>query len=114
MPYLKIQSNQSLSAEQNQALLSAASKTVAKALGKAERYVMVALDPAMPMSFAGSDAATVYMELRSIGLSEQQTPAVSAALCTLAQDNMGVAPERVYISFHDAARKMWGWNSATF
>jgi phenylpyruvate tautomerase PptA (4-oxalocrotonate tautomerase family) len=26
----------------------------------------------------------------------------------------GVDPERVYIEFTDAPRKMWGWNNGTF
>ena len=114
MPYLKIQSNREIPADQTQAFIQQASSVVAEKLGKPERYVMVAMEPVVPMLFAGTDDPTVFMELKSIGLSESQTPALSEALCNLAHDKFGVDTDRVYIEFADAPRKMWGWNSATF
>ena len=114
MPYLKIQSNQSIDDQQVQNLLATASRTVADKLGKPEQYVMVSLDPVRPMLFAGSDAPAVFMELKSIGLSESQTPALSKALCELANETFGAEQNRIYIEFADAQRKMWGWNGATF
>ncbi|HEB57595.1 MAG TPA: hypothetical protein ENJ01_00045 [Gammaproteobacteria bacterium] len=114
MPYLKIQTNVPLDAAQRQDLLPQASQRVAAQLGKPERYVMVRLDPVQPMLFAGSDAPTAYLELKSIGLSADQTTGLSESLCELMQTALGVPPERVYIEFSDAPRAMWGWNSGTF
>jgi phenylpyruvate tautomerase len=114
MPYLKIQSNRELDAAQGKEFIKQASNLVAEQLGKPERYVMVALEPPVPMVFAGSDDPTVFMELKSIGLSESQTPALSDALSELANTTLGVDKDRVYIEFADAPRKMWGWNGATF
>ena len=114
MPYLKIQSNQPVPATAAEAFIKRASKIVADQLGKPENYVMVALEPPLPMVFAGSETPTVFMELKSIGLPEAKTPALSAALCNLVQEALGVNSDRVYIEFADAPRKMWGWNGATF
>lgn len=114
MPYLKVQSNQQLDAGENRSFIQKASGLVAEKLGKPERYVMVVIDPPAPMLFAGTDDPAVFMELKSIGLSEAQTPDLSSALCELAQETLGVAQDRVYIEFADAPRKMWGWNGATF
>lgn len=114
MPYLKIQTNQTVPAEQSSGLLKQASAIVADQLGKPERYVMVSLEPPVPMVFAGSEEPAVFMELKSIGLSESQTPALSEALCQLATEAFSVAMDRVYIEFADAPRKMWGWNGTTF
>ena len=114
MPYLKIQSNQVFIGNNTEDFLKTASSLVAEKLGKPESYVMVALEPTAPMLFAGNDEPAIYMELKSIGLSESQTPAVSAALCELAQNTLGVPQNRIYIEFSDAPRKMWGWNGATF
>ena len=114
MPYLKIQSNQELDSQQADTLIKQASTLVAEALGKPERYVMVALEPTTPMLFAGSSDPLLFMELKSIGLSESQTPAISAALCGMAQEVLNIPQDRVYIEFADAPRKMWGWNGATF
>lgn len=114
MPYLKIQTNSPISDSDSSELIKKASKIVAEELGKPENYVMVALEPPVPMLFAGSDAPCLYMELKSIGLSESQTPKLSSALSSLASEQLGINADRIYIEFADAPRKMWGWNGATF
>ncbi|KPK12370.1 MAG: hypothetical protein AMJ68_02475 [Acidithiobacillales bacterium SG8_45] len=114
MPYLKIQSNHSLSPDQQKQLAADASALVAAELGKPEKYVMVALDPALPMSFAGSDTPCAYLELKSIGLPTSKCEALSSVLCEFIHRTMGVASDRVYIEFIDAPRSMWGWNKGTF
>ena len=113
MPYLKIQTNQTVNPEQAQTLITKASKLVASELGKPESYVMVALAPPVPMVFAGSDAPTAYLELKSIGLPESRTADLSKALCGLMSD-LNIDQNRVYIEFADAPRAMWGWDGRTF
>jgi len=114
MPYLKIQTNQTLDADKSQDLLSQASTLVARELGKPESYVMVAIEAPTPMLFAGTDAPLAYLELKSIGLPESKTTALSQALCSMMEEAAGISKERVYIEFADAARAMWGWNGRTF
>lgn len=114
MPYLKIQTNQTVSAEQAQSLIGKASALVAEQLGKPEKYVMVALAPPVPMLFAGSDAPTAYLELKSIGLPNSHTRDFSQALCSLIESELAISQKRVYIEFSDATRAMWGWNGSTF
>lgn len=114
MPYLTIQTNQSLDPAATTTLLSNASKLVADGLGKPESYVMVALETDVPMSFAGNDAPLAYLELKSIGLPEAKTADLSAALCALLEETTGIGKERIYIEFANAPRAMWGWNGGTF
>ena len=114
MPYLKIQSNRQMESQAAQELLAQASTAVADLLGKPERYVMVAMEPPVPMLFAGNNDPALFMELKSIGLSESQTPELSRVLCELAQKTLGIESDRIYIEFADAPRKMWGWNGSTF
>ncbi|MCG6936324.1 MAG: hypothetical protein LJE73_10565 [Proteobacteria bacterium] len=114
MPYLKIQTSQTLTPEASQSLLSSASHLVASELGKPEKYVMVALEMSAPMLFAGNDAPAAYLELKSIGLPESRTPELSEALCNLLEQHLGINRARIYIEFADAPRAMWGWNGATF
>jgi len=114
MPYLMIQTNQSIDSHASKELLASASKLVAAELGKPESYVMVALEANTDMLFAGDDAPLAYLELKSIGLPEGKTGSLSAALCQLMGDQLGVSQERVYIEFANAERSMWGWNGGTF
>ena len=114
MPYLMIQTNQTIDAAGGKSLLTKASKLVASELGKPESYVMVALEDKTPMLFAGDEAPLAYLELKSIGLPENKTTTLSAALCGLMEETIGVSKDRVYIEFADAPRSMWGWNGSTF
>lgn len=113
MPLLKIQTNIPLDKGQLQTLLTQASRRVAEALGKPERYVMVLIQAQTPMLFAGDAGPLAYLELKSIGLQESQTPALSAMLCRLMHE-YAIPTDRIYIEFADATRKMWGWDGGTF
>jgi len=114
MPYLRIQTNLEHSEAKKNAILPLASNVVSKELGKPENYVMVCFAPPQPMMFAGSDDPCAYLELKSIGLPEAKTKHLSSVLCRLMETELGVAADRVYVEFTDAARGMWGWNGGTF
>lgn len=114
MPYLKIQTNHAPATEQAKTLLATASKTLAKELGKPERYVMVELTTNPLLIFAGSDEPAAYVELKSIGLPAAQIKALSQAISVLLEANLGISPSRVYIEFTDVKGSCWGWNGGTF
>ena len=114
MPLLKIQTNQTIAPERQQTLLRAASQRVAALLGKPERYVMIALERNDALLFGGSDAPLAYLELKSIGLPTARTAELSAALCALVQQELGIDSDRIYIEFANATGSMWGWNGGTF
>lgn len=114
MPYLKVQTNLALTPARRKTFIEAASAQVAAALGKPERYVMVALEPETAMTFAGTDAPLAYLELKSIGLAQSATRGLSETLCALVQAQLAIDPDRIYIEFTDAPRAMWGWDGGTF
>jgi phenylpyruvate tautomerase PptA (4-oxalocrotonate tautomerase family) len=114
MPYLKIQTNQPLDEAAQLALMKKASTTVAGLLGKPENYVMVSIQPAQAMLFAGSDGPLAYLELKSIGLPESETKSLSDSLCTLMAQELDIEKNRTYIEFANASRHMWGWDGDTF
>lgn len=114
MPLLQINTNLKLDPARQITLLQAASRRVAELLGKSEDYVMVSLQPAQSMLFAGSTEPLAYMELKSIALPQQHTREISAALCQLITEQLDIPGKRIYIEFSDAARSLWGWNGATF
>lgn len=114
MPLLKIQTNATLDAESAARLMADASRTVAAELGKPEGYVMVALEDGRRMLFAGDPAPLAYCELKSIGLPQARTGALSQAIAQLLNKAVGIPADRVYIEFADAQGRMWGWNGSTF
>lgn len=114
MPYLKIQTNQRVDDGRRAQVLATASRLVADALGKPERYVMIALEGGVSMAFAGSEEPLAYLELKSIGLDEATTAGLSERLCQLMNEHLQIPAERVYIEFANAPRHMWGWKGTTF
>ena len=114
MPLLKIQTNVACPDEKQGEMLKQISASVADMLGKPERYVMVSFEINPHMLLAGEETPVAYLELKSIGLPEERTRAFSDTLCGLISDHLGIAPERIYIEFSNAARHLWGWNSGTF
>lgn len=114
MPTLKILTNVETHAAQRKPILEAASSKVAEALGKPESYVLVSLQINPDMLFAGDDAPLAYLELKSLGLPEDKTATLSAALSSLMAEHFGVPSSRVYIEFASPPRHMFGWNGGTF
>lgn len=110
MPLLSIETN----CEPTDTLLPKASATIASALAKPEQYVMVRFLHNPDMLFAGSDKPLAYLELKSIGLPDSAAPDLSAKLCDLLENELGIDGNRVYIEFENAPRHLWGWNRATF
>ncbi len=114
MPYLKVQTNKSLDADTQATFIKQVSAAVAAGLGKSENYVMVAIEPPVPMLFAGDDAPCAFLQLKSIGLAESQTTSLSESLCGLMETELGIPAKRSYIEFVNAPRAMWGWDRRTF
>ena len=99
-----------------ESLLLEISGRIARHLGKPEAYVMTAFEGAVPMTFAGTTTEPVcYLELKSVGtFSPAKTKALSADLCALIEERLGVPAARTYIEFAGVEGHLWGWNGGTF
>ena len=75
---------------------------------------MVTLETEATMAFAGDTSPLAYLEMKSVGLFQGSTTALSKALCELMKTKLGVPADRIYIEFADAKGAMWGWNGGTF
>jgi len=95
-------------------LLPALSKFVAETIGKPESYVMVTINPSsILMSGKSGDAA--FVDVRSIGgLSADVNRQLSKKICTLLNESLEVAQDRIYLNFSDIKAANWGWNGSTF
>jgi len=112
MPFLKIQTNAQVSWPDE--LLKKATLLLSDVLSKPEGYIMVSFESNPHMMFGGSEDPLMYIELKSIGLPQSRTKAISAALTEFLTGETGVPPDRIYIEFSNVDRAMWGWNGSTF
>jgi phenylpyruvate tautomerase PptA (4-oxalocrotonate tautomerase family) len=114
MPFLKLDTNVTIDAEQKPQLLKELSQLLAKETGKPERYVMIKLSGDNDMAFAGTDAPLAYLECKSIGLSSNQAKNLSASICQLLDNRLSLPKDRIYIEFSNCPAELWGWEGSTF
>ncbi|MDD5261958.1 MAG: phenylpyruvate tautomerase MIF-related protein [Methylacidiphilales bacterium] len=114
MPYLKIQTNVPVEDSAKSDILRAASRLLAKELGKPESYVMVHLQAGQDLLFAGGGDAAAFVELKSLGLPEDKAPRLSSMICSLLKESLNIDPRRIYIEMSSHPANLWGWNGETF
>jgi len=112
MPYIKLQTNESI--DSGEEFLKKLSAGISEKLGKPESYIMTALQADIQMTFAGSTEKTAFIELKSIGLGESVTGELSSFICDFVEEELGIKKDRVYIDFADSPGAMWGWDGGTF
>nr|VFJ61572.1 MAG: Phenylpyruvate tautomerase PptA, 4-oxalocrotonate tautomerase family [Candidatus Kentron sp. DK] len=114
MPYLNIQTNVTVDAAREKAILTGISTTAAEKMGKPVRYVMATMETGRAMVLGGDDSPLAFVDLKGIGLTESGAAELSRTLCQSLSSELGIPPDRVYIVFSDIPRAMWGWNNGTF
>jgi phenylpyruvate tautomerase PptA (4-oxalocrotonate tautomerase family) len=114
MPTLVIKTNTPGRATGDALLIKRASSLVAEILRKPESYVMIVLERPAAMCFGRDTSPLAFLELKSLGLPQDETPALSAALCELMQRELDIPPNRVYIEFASPPRHMFGFDARTF
>jgi len=114
MPYLAISTNAEIPEETRGVFFKEASKAVAAGTGKPEAYVVVKLDAGQPLLFAGTDAPAAFLELKSIGFPAGGVQGLTASLCDLVSQHLGIPGERIYVKFEDVKAALWGQNGETF
>jgi phenylpyruvate tautomerase len=114
MPFLKISTNKAVDIAAQTTFLKAASTQIAETLQKPEKFVMTLFDQPTPMTFGGTDEDTAFLEIKSIGLSNEQAGILAEEIPLLIEKELKINASRIYIEFSDAPRSFWGWNKGTF
>ena len=112
MPVLKVQTNAEIADKKK--FMEEATALLSKVLHKPPQYIMILPEPGMEMMFGESSDPAAFVELKSIGLPENETAEISAELCSFLENKLGVPQSRMYIEFSNAEGHMFGWNGGTF
>ncbi len=114
MPLITIQTSVD-SIKNSENFLKEISSQLALILGKPEKYVMTSIQSGISMTHGGSTEPTCYIEIKSIGLSNNNDlKELSSILSQLIKKYIGVSSDRIYIEFKDVPGELWGWNGGTF
>lgn len=102
------------SKEISPALLGGLSKAVSETIGKPEKYVMVVAERADVM-MSGEKGDAAYAEVKSIGgLDRAVNEKLTIRICELLNGYLGIATDRIYVTFQSVSADHWGWNNSTF
>ena len=114
MPLLRIQTNVAVPADKADALLSQGTDLIVNEMNKPREYVQVVVESEVAIAFAGTQEASAFVELRSLGLPEEMARLLSEKICGLLEVQLAIPSARVFINFFDFPRSMWGWDGKTF
>jgi len=115
MPLITLHTSSHVSDQQRNALLVSLSKTLSEGTGKPEKYVMVTINEQGAIMLAGKTGEAALIDIRGIGgFSREVNRNLTRSLCELLKDTLGLAPDRIYITFTDVPAQNWGWNGSTF
>nr|QNH88552.1 macrophage migration inhibitory factor [Lingulodinium polyedra] len=96
------------------AFMQAASKAVAKCLGKPESYVAVCVQDGQDIIWGGSDAPCALCKVLSLGsINLENNRALTQEISGLLAE-FEVPQNRIYVNFFDMDRQNVGYNGATF
>ncbi len=88
------------------------SAELARLTGKPEQYVMTLFEVDVPMTFAGVDKPSCFIEIKSIG--GLQPSLISQSISNLINEKINIPKDRIYINFEDISASQWGYNGSTF
>lgn len=114
MPYIRIETSQSMDEAKTATVLKQTSSFMSGLLGKPEKVFMVSVCGNTPMMFNSDTGPAAYVTIKSIGLTADKCGAYAQAICDFIQIALQVPPERTYIDFAAIDGKMFGWNGQTF
>jgi phenylpyruvate tautomerase PptA (4-oxalocrotonate tautomerase family) len=87
----------------------------ATCIGKPEQYVMAGVQDKVEMTMSGEATSAALVSVKSIGgLSSQVNKKLSAEICQILSEELGIASECIYITFEELPATHWGWKADTF
>ena len=113
MPLIRMETSEKISEEEKPKILRALTKIVSEATGKPEAYVMAIVAEAS-FSMASITGPAAFLDVRSIGsINKQVNGKISKDVAALLGESLGIADDRIFISFTDVSGSNWGWKGAT-
>jgi len=113
MPYVEIITSATVVEETSTVLLERSTSLVAQHLEKPPQLVMARVCGEQAMAMAGTRVACAVVAIQLIGA---PAPTAKASLCAdltkLLGDELGVPPERVFVTLTSIARENWGVRGA--
>lgn len=113
MPFIHAKFSGSVSPDQEKTLKSALGEAITL-IGKPERYLMVEIEDNRRLYFGGDNSAPIaFFDVSLLHSAPRASyEKLTARLCEIAKDQMGVDGGNVYVKFEETEN--WGYDSFMF
>ncbi len=113
MPFINTKASCPITKAQEETIKTKLGEAIT-ALGKSESWLMVNFEDNCRLYFRGENSATtVFVEIALFGkASDSQYDAMTSAVTDIICDELGAAPDRVYVKYEEVST--WGWNGNNF
>lgn len=115
MPYISNIISKKISLEEEAIIKTSQAAILQEVASKPERVLMVHVRGDETLYFAGEKCVGAYVEVKLLGqLSVEQKNQITAKICSLYEDTIGIWQDKVYVTFYELAYENWGHNGKTF
>lgn len=112
MPFIHTMTNLPLS-RQTEEKLRAAYGEAAELIGKSENWLMLRFEDGCRLWMAGGEEPAAMVQVDLYGkAAAAQYEAMTARLTAALEQELGLAPERVYVRYAETPN--WGWSGSNF
>ncbi|MCM1498704.1 MAG: phenylpyruvate tautomerase MIF-related protein [Clostridium sp.] len=110
MPFIDSKVNVSVSAEQEKELKTRLGQIISLIPGKSEAWLMTGFQDNYHLYFRGDNSQpTAFIEVKVFGGNNPAAfEAMTAEICKIFNDVLGVAMDHIYIKYEAVSE--WGWN----
>ena len=114
MPYIEAKTTKTVTKQQEDALFRALGEAITLLPGKTEEWLMLNVEGDKHMAFRGkTDRDMAFITVALVGKAGGENYAkLTACLCQLCQEILGIAPDHVYVKYEEV--DYWGWNNVNF
>ena len=110
MPFIDSKISISVSEEKEKELKARLGQAIALIPGKSESWLMTGFADNYHLYFKGDNSQpTAFVEVKVFGRENRDAfDALTAEICKIFQEVLGIAPDHVYVKYEAVAN--WGWN----
>lgn len=102
-------------AGKKQALVASLSRLAAETTGKPEQYVMACVRDKAAIVMSGGAGPCALVTVKAIGgLNKTVNQSLAGRVTQMLQKELGIAGERIYVTFQELAGSHWACNGKTF
>lgn len=113
MPFIKIKTNQRVSAQQQEVIKSGMGKAITVLPGKSEQWLMVGIEPEYRLYHQGTDEPAAMVEVQVYGGAPASAySALTGKISEILHTELHIPLNRIYVSYLDTPN--WGWNGSNF